>query len=382
MSTASCVIDSTGIHAPTFVDILTALQNAYLAAFGSTAYIDPDSQDGQLLAILASAFNDNNAAAVAVYNSYSPSFAIGNGLSNQVKINGIRRLVASNSTANVTLVGQAGTIINNGVVSGNSGSWDLPASVTIPFGGSITVLATCQTLGAVPAVAGSLNQIATPTRGWQTVTNPADATLGNPVETDYGLRIRQKISVAFPALAVIEAVKASVLNVAGVIKGEVYENVTGATDSNGLPEHSISVVTSGGDPVAIATAIANRKTPGTNTYGTTTETILVGNHPNVINFFVASNQVLTATISLHPLTAYTTLDGNNAAQRLVDFITGLAIGQAVYLTSAQAAAIGSTYHLISIAFGLNGGGQSIADVACPFNGLMSLALAEVTITLV
>jgi len=380
--TLSCTIDSAGIHAPVYANILSALQASYNAIFGSTAYTFADSQDGQLLSIFAAAINDNNATAIAIYNAYSPTFAVGNGLSTEVKINGIRRLIASNSTVNVTVVGQAGTIITNGVVSGNSGNWNLPASVTIPGGGAITVLATCQTLGAVPAISGSLTQIATPTRGWQTVTNPSDATLGNPVETDYALRIRQSKSVAFPALAVIEAIKAAVLNVTGVIKGEVYENNTITTDSNGIPAKSISVVTSGGDPVAIATAIANRKTPGTGTYGTTTNTIIVGNHPNVINFFAASNQVLTATISLTALINYTTLDGANAAQKLVDFITGLAIGQSVFLTSAQAAIVGSTYHLISIAFGLNGGGQTIADKTIPFNGLASLALAAVTVTLV
>lgn len=381
--TLSCTIDATGIHAPTYQQVLTNLTSAYKGIFGSDAYLGNDSQDGQLLAIFAQAIADNNAATIQTYNAYSPSFALGNGLSSAVKINGIRRLVSSNSTAPMLIIGQAGTIINNGsVTDAASHSWNLPAVVTIPIGGSITVLATASTPGAIAAPSGSITQIATPTLGWQSASNTSDATLGAPVETDYGLRIRQSISTAYPSLSVNQAVEAAVANVPGVIKHAFYENPTTTTDTNGVPKNSICVVTSGGDPIAVATAIANRKTPGTGTYGSTSETITVGNHPSTINFYQASNQVLTATITLHALTGYTTPAGIAAAQALVDYIASLEIGSPVYLTSAQAACIGSTYHLVSIAFGLNGGGQSIADVTIPFNGLASLSIGAVTITLV
>ena len=76
----------------------------------------------QFLGIVAAAINDSNAAAVAVYNSFSPATAQGNGLSSVVKINGITRLVASNSTVDLTVVGIAGTTITNGQASDSSGS--------------------------------------------------------------------------------------------------------------------------------------------------------------------------------------------------------------------------------------------------------------------
>lgn len=47
----------------------------------------------------------------------SPSTADTDALSRNVKINGIRRAVATKSTVSVVLVGVAGTIINNGIVS-------------------------------------------------------------------------------------------------------------------------------------------------------------------------------------------------------------------------------------------------------------------------
>ncbi|MGC8170052.1 baseplate J/gp47 family protein, partial [Salmonella enterica] len=76
----------------------------------------------------------------------------------------------------------------------NNNIWNLPASVTIPPSGLITVTATCAAIGAVSAPAGTITTINTPTRGWQSVTNPADAVPGAEVESDAALRSRQKIS--------------------------------------------------------------------------------------------------------------------------------------------------------------------------------------------
>lgn len=381
--TLSCVISPTGIVAPTYAQVYASLQASYLLIFGSDAYVGNDSQDGQLMAVFAQAITDNNAATIQAYNAYSPAFAQGAGLSSNVKINGIKRLISSFSTAPVMIIGQAGITINNGQASDiYSNTWNLPALVKVPSGGSITVLATAQNAGAVAAPIGAINVIATPMAGWQSVSNTAAASLGAPVETDNKLRIRQAVSTAYPAQTVNQAILAAVANVPGVLQSALEENSTGATDVNGVPAHTISVVVSGGDPVAVATAIASRKTPGTGTYGTTSQTIYTGNIPNQINFYYALPEVLTATITLHALNGYTSLIGSATQQALVNYIAGLAIGQAVYLTSAQAACIGPTYHLMSIAFGVNGGGQSLADVAIPYNGLASLSLANVTLTLV
>lgn len=376
----SCTVNSSGISAPVLSDIITYLQQAYLGIFGSDAYLAPDSQDGQLLAIFAAAINDSNAATIQCYNSYSPSFAQGAGLSSQVKINGLRRLVASNSTVDVQITGTPGTTLNNCLVADNQGNqWSIANGTVIDVSGSNIVLATAVNPGAIPAALGTINTILTPTLGWQTVYNIADATLGNPVETDNILRVRQSVSTEYPALSVPQAVAAAVSNVSGVIQSMLYENPTGTVDSNGVPAHSIAVVTSGGDPVAIANAIANRKSPGCGTYGTTTETVMVEGYPTNINFFIASNQVLTTTITLQAFNGYTYNDGNTAAQNLVNYIKTLTIGQDVYLTNAYAAIIGTTYHVVSIAFGLNGSDQTIQDVIIPFNGLASLQLNAVTV---
>jgi uncharacterized phage protein gp47/JayE len=76
----------------------------------------------------------------------------------------------------------------------NDNAWILHPSVTIPLAGQITVTATCQTLGAISAPAGTITSIQTIVPSWQTVTNPTAATPGAPVESDAKLRTRQTIS--------------------------------------------------------------------------------------------------------------------------------------------------------------------------------------------
>ena len=263
ITTTAPAISATGITAPAYTDVLAYLQAQYQAIYGSNVYLGSDSQDGQFLAIIASAINDANAAAIALYNAYSPATAQGANLSSVVKINGIARNVATYSTVDVLLTGVAGTTIANGVVQDTAGyKWDLPPGVVIPIGGSITVTTTCETLGAITALAGTVTQIATPTRGWQSVTNPSVAAAGAPIETDAALRSRQTQSTAIPSLTVFNGIIGAVAAVAGVTRYAAYENDTASPDTNGVPSHSIALVVEGGNATTIATRHCRQENTG------------------------------------------------------------------------------------------------------------------------
>jgi uncharacterized phage protein gp47/JayE len=202
LTTLAAVVSPTGITAPDLNDILDTLVSQFQGIYGSDTYLGPDSQDGQWLGVLSQAFYDSNATSVAVYNQFSPATSVGTGLSSVVKINGMSRLKSSNSTVDLVLVGQAYTPIYSGVVTDNLGlgtQWALPAFVTIPASGTITVTATSTVSGAVAAAQGTLTKIVTPTPGWQSVTNPAAAVPGAPIETDPQLRVRQGNSTSLPA---------------------------------------------------------------------------------------------------------------------------------------------------------------------------------------
>jgi len=326
--TLAATVTASGISAPTYSDVLSSLQASYQSIYGSDVYLGPDSQDGQFLAILAQAISDVNAAAIAVYNAFSPATAQGAGLSSVVKINGIVRQAATNSQATVTLVGQAGTTILNGVVADTGkNKWNLPPAVTIPVGGSINVLATAQVAGAIAAAPGTITTISTPTLGWQSVTNAAAAAIGVAVETDAQLRVRQSISTALPSLSVLEGITGAVANLPGVLQVKSYENDTSSVDANGVPDHSISLVVEGGDPVAIATTIAKKKTPGTGTYGNTTETILDANGvPSIISFFTPIQVPIVVSLSIKALPGYLSSTGTALVNAIVEYVNSVPIG--------------------------------------------------------
>lgn len=270
-ATPTVYIDQNGIHVPSFDDVLTYFQTQYRGIYGADIYIANDAQDGEWLGIIAQAVSDCNSSAVAAYNSRGPDGAQGAGLSSIVKINGIEREVPSASTAEVTLIGQAFVTVTNGFCQDINGfSWALPASVEIPSAGTITVTATCQTLGAIVGGVDAINRIATPQYGWQSVTNATPVTPGSPVETDAQLRIRQAESTAVPGQTIIESLVGQLLNLDGVRGVTPYVNETDILDDNGMPGHCICMVVTGGDDQEIANTIMIGKGTGVSTYGSTT----------------------------------------------------------------------------------------------------------------
>lgn len=384
------VIDASGIRAPAFSDVLQYVIDKYQGIYGSDIYLGNDSQDYQFLAAgIATPINDLNAAIVAGYNAFSPATAQNAGLSSVVKINGLKRNTPTNSTVDQVIVGVAGTVITNGVTQdANSNKWSLPASVTIPPSGTITVTATCQTAGAIQAGIGTVNQIATPTLGWQSVTNASPAAAGAPVETDSQLRARQAKSTALPSRTVLEGTVGAVWAIPGVTRVTPYENDTSSVDANGVPGNKIYLVVEGGDATAIAQAIAAKKTPGTGTYGTTTVSVTDAYgiaHP--ISFYRPTYDQITCAISLKALTGYTSATGAAIQAAVAAYINSVAIGGApsgmVEWDSALAAAKGvpgsNTFRITSLA--LSGpGGAGTPDVPLLFNHAGQATSASVTIT--
>ncbi|MFP2422247.1 baseplate J/gp47 family protein [Pseudescherichia vulneris] len=329
----SATVTAEGISAPDYQTILDTLTSYYMQIYGSDAYLDPDSKDGQAVSLQALAIHDANNTAITVYNSFSPANAMRSALTSNVKINGIARKGATNSTVDVLLTGTAGTSITNGSVKdANNVIWNLPPATVID-GGSVTVTATCANSGAVAALADTVTTINTPTRGWTSVTNPTAATVGAPAETDAELRIRQGQSVALPSITPFEGVDGAIANVAGVTRHKLYENDTGSTDSNGLPEHSISAIVDGGDVTEIAQTIRGNKGQGTATYGTTSVTVpdKYGN-PHVISFSRSTDVPIFGHITLKAFTGYTSQIGVQIQQAVADYINGLTIGDSVLLS--------------------------------------------------
>lgn len=390
LPTLGPTMTSAGPVIPSFADIYRSLQESVRSIYGSDVYIDPDSQDGQLLAIMAQAQYDANAAVVAAFNSYSPAKAVGEALSSNVKINGIERRAPSRSTVTLRVVGVVGTQIANGIVEDTLGQrWDLPALVTIPSAGEVLVLGTAQVDGAIAASPNTITKINTPTLGWQTVTNPASATPGLPVETDAELRIKQALSVTNSAVSVLTSIRAALLNLSNVSRCRVYENDTNATDSNGIPAKSISAVVEGGAPTDIADTIRRKKTPGTGTYGTTVVPLTdpLGDVIN-IRYFQVAPQAIELEINITAGSGFATSTLDAIKQSVADYInTQLDIGQKVdhgrMFLPAQLYGQGDlfrTFEVNTIEMAVSGDPLAEADVPIGFNEVAVCNVADITIT--
>lgn len=382
-------VDSTGIHAPTYTDILNYLTAQYQSIYGSDVYLAADSQDGQFLAVLAKALSDCNQSAVAVYNAFSPQTAQGVGLSTMVKINNLARLSASNSTVNVTLAGVAGTTVTNGVVGDGTYKWNLPATVTIPSDGSTIVTATCQTAGAISAAVGAVNQILTPVAGWQTVTNASQASLGAPTEDDATLRQRQAASPALSSQTVMEGIVGALKALSGVTQVQAYENDTDVIDANNIPANAISFVVQGGDVTSIAQTILNKKTPGTPTYGTTTVTLTDSTgKARDINFFVPTLKRIIVQIQMHALDGYTSADATAIQQALADYVNSLAIGQKLMITrlyvpaQLAGASASTSFEIVSVLASVYPTAVGSSDILFGIMERATLDPSDVTILLV
>ncbi|HDY6828540.1 TPA: baseplate J/gp47 family protein [Klebsiella pneumoniae] len=330
----SATVTAEGISAPDYQTVLDTITGYFQQIYGSDAYLEPDSKDGQMVALVALAIHDANNTAISVYRSFSPATALGDALTSNVKINGITRRSATNSTVDLLLTGTVGTTITNGSVRDtNSVVWNLPATVVIGSDGTVVATATCANSGAVAAVAGSVNGINTPTRGWASVTNPLAATVGVAAETDAELRVRQSQSVALASLTPFDAVDGAIANVEGVTRHKLFENDTETTDANGLPAHSISAIVEGGDATSIANTIRSVKGQGVSTYGTTAVIVTdkYGN-PYTIRFSRPIDVPVYVSITLKALTGYSSEVGDEIKAAVASYINSLAIGDSVLLS--------------------------------------------------
>jgi uncharacterized phage protein gp47/JayE len=387
LPTLAPTVTSTGITAPAFEDIYNSLVASFQSIYGSDVYIAADSQDGQWLAVLATAQNDTNNAIIAVYNSFSPTYAVGAGLSAVVKINGITRESATYSTVPLTITGTPGKTIIAGIVQDENGYlWDLPLNTVIPDSTTITVTATCETAGAIVVGPTDTATTYTPTIGWNSSAFSGSAAPGQAAESDGALRQRQTISTSLSSVTPLMAIAGAVANVSGVSRSLVYQNDTDRTDANGVPSHSIAVVVEGGDVGTIAQTIEQTKAPGTGTYGTTQIQVLDPQGvPILINFFELDETPIYVNVTIQPLTGFVSSTVAAIQAAIAEFINSLAIGEDVYFpwiygpAGLSGQSIGLTYKITALTIGLSPSSQGTSDIAIVFNAAATCLTTNVNV---
>lgn len=351
-SYAPPVLAATGLTLPTYQQILNLLTSNYQAIYGPGIYLGIDSADYQAISAHALAIADTYAALQLVFNNMGPSAAVGPALDLLIKNNGLTRKGATFSSCVVIISGVPNTVINNGTVRDsvpNQGFiWDLPPVVIIPSSGSISVTAVCETIGSVNALGGQINLIAGGlTLGWNSVTNPNPAVIGQAAETDAQLRARQAISTQIPSITMLAGTIAAIAGVPGVTRYNVFENPTGGLDIFGTPAHSLTCVVEGGDQLAVATAIYANRGIGPLTNGTTAQTVIDPNSGNLftVNFYRPTYVPIYIIINIHPLALYSSAIGAAIQTALLNYLNSLQIGELITQSALVAAAMSATPNL-------------------------------------
>jgi uncharacterized phage protein gp47/JayE len=365
-------IDGAGLHLPNYEDIRDKLIQDIRSIYGQDLYLETDSQDYQMISVFALYIYDNQQAAVLAYNNSSPATATGAGLDRIVALNGIQRKVPQKSRATILIQGTVGTVINHGILEDVNGmKWDLPEYVTIPAGGSITVMALSREFGAFVLQPGEISLIITPQYGWTSAINPTLTVPGDAGETEAQLRYKQTLSTSRPAKTVFEATLGDLYNVTGVTRVRGYENPTGYV-VNTIPAHSVAFVVEGGTDYDVARMIFLRKTPGCGTFGTTTATVSDDSGTMDVNFFRPSYINPPVIINIKKLASWSDDLIRLIKESVVPYLNSTRMGEDIYVASlaipvnAAASEVSSLpYYIQSITVG---GQTQLFDVG-PFEAM-------------
>lgn len=327
------IITPTGLEVASQTELVTLFTTAYQTIYGSDINLDPDSPDGQMMMIFIQAILDVEDLLVQIYNQFDPDNAIGVVLDQRVAINGIQRQAGTFTITNITIVttqalnlfGADQTAQDIYTVADNAGNkWQLQVSQNISGPGTYVFSFQSAVAGAVLTVPNTITIPVSIVLGVSSINNPtAYTTLGINEESDAALRIRRQKSVSLAGQGFLAGLLAALENLPGMGSVFVYENNTGVTDGDGVPGHSIWVITSGTAlDSEIANAIYLKRNAGCGMFGSTTFGVVQADGST---FIIKWDVVLPETLFIK-FTA-TSLDGLNMPNvelirsKLVDLFT-------------------------------------------------------------
>lgn len=376
------IFDENGVVVPTKSQIFNYLIEKKKEIYGQDIIIQEGTPEYAEVDYMADIFTQMNNALSTLFNSFSPNSAIGVALDNIVALNGIIRIEEIRSTADVLVTGTPGLVILNGVVRDvNNNLWDLPPSITIGGGGTVTVTATAQESGEITALSNTITIIVTQVVGWTSVTNPNPASIGRETESDGQLRTRRTLSTGISAITPIDSLTAAILaldNIAGVV---IFENdtnlgITLKDSSDTLPAKTITVVVEGGDQTEIAETIRDKKTLGCGTYGDT-EVELTDSIGQIVTyrFERPDNQSIYVSLTITTTDNYALTTDDLIKQALVDEINDSAIATDVTQGQLLNAVYNAdplfdglrTFNVVSLYLGITASPTGTSPIAVAWN---------------
>jgi len=337
-----------GFVAPTFTQIVNDINAAILAQVNSGLDLSPSQPLGQIIGILSEKLAEAYQLGATVYNSLNPNAADGALLVNACALSGTAPQAATYSTVTCNLNLNASTTINTGSLISVTGLtpvslWYLTAPVVSSTAGVYQGVFRSLNPGPFAAPAGSLTTIQVSTPGWNSVTNPAAATLGNAADSDATLRARRAQELLGQGSGDVDAIRAAVLKVPGIQPGlnsvVVTENTTLVTATDGTPGKSFHVIIWDNGMAlsnAVAQAIWNVKPSGIFSFGVTagTATDSIGN-PHTVLFDRATQLPVYVSLTTTSPVALTSVQIAALKQAIVNYAIGTYDANGLTLTQAN-----------------------------------------------
>ncbi len=253
-----------------------------LRAISPNITLEADDPFAQSVKILNSKLGELWEELEAVNASQDPSEAGGASLDAAGALTGTPRNAASTSKVTATVNLEDGTDIEIGdaiaSVAGDPNSTFKNTQKMVNASGvtaDFSVAFEAEDTGPVVAAAGTLTNIDGALSGWNTITNAADATIGEDIELDPPYRLRRDDELEAIGGGTLDGMRADISKLTGITAVRVYENFSNVTDGFGLPSHSFEVVIdgSGFDVVEVADTIWGNKPLGIEPFGTSTQEI-------------------------------------------------------------------------------------------------------------
>lgn len=278
-----------GYFAKTTQEFLDDINDSQKAAINPGLNLSSATPLGQINGIVAAKLGDLSDMMRAVYSAFYPSSASGRSLDSVCSITGTLRHSATKSQLSAVTVNlnagfsaAAGEMV--AAVDGDPTRRFVSTELAENTGGSaadFSINFEAETAGAVECLAGQLTVIAQPLSGWNSVTNPTDAVVGDEIDTDAQLRIRREQELAGGSTTA-DGIRTDILQNEdlGVTFCRVLSNDGDTTDVNGLPPHSVEVIARGPDSPtsddnqALADQIWASKGGGIRAYGTASEIVV------------------------------------------------------------------------------------------------------------
>lgn len=228
-------INEQGIINPDTQDVLATVQQEWTDAFGSSLSLEGGTPQGRIIEFLTAERKATVSNMAFIANQLNPNYATGTFLDSIGGFFGVQRRAQTYTTVlYVQLGGVAGTPIPAGSqaqdTSGNT--YALSEQVTLGSNGQGYGTFVNLVAGAIPCPPNTLNIIATPVSGWESVNNGNFGTLGSDTESDADYRLRIQNSKSIYSTSMLDSLKSALYEINGLKSYSYYENYTNQVQTN------------------------------------------------------------------------------------------------------------------------------------------------------